>query len=63
MTSQIEKIKKLSNNEKQIVEILADDYEYIEKIDAIKYIKNLYGYYFSIREIINAYNAIEKYHY
>lgn len=61
MDSQLKIIKRLTSKQREIVKILADDYEFITKMDAIKYIKSRYGDYFAVSDIIRAYKAIDKF--
>ncbi len=51
----------LSLKEHDIAKTITDQYDYIRKIDAIKYCKSIFGKTASLAQIVRAYNSIEWY--
>lgn len=52
-------IKTMSLKQYEIAECLIKNFEYIEKIGAIKFIKKIFGTTAELSDIVTAYNGIE----
>ena len=49
----------LTLKQQDIANTITNQYDYISKIDAIKFIKSVFGSTVDLRDIIIAYNSIE----
>lgn len=51
----------LTLKQHDIAETLRRQYDYIEKLAAIRFVKSVFGSTASIKDIITAYNSIDQY--
>jgi len=53
----------LTAKQNEIAELLKKRFDYISKMDALKFVKSIYGSFAEIKDILAAYNSIEIYNY
>lgn len=51
-------MKALTLKQYDILQTIEDNYDYISKIDAIKFIKQIFGLTADLRDILIAYNSL-----